>query len=137
MSGENGTTENSDHIVDITERIKQAEQDKLCAAMKPIFDKHVLKSVFPVLGVDSREEVLNGLTQIFIDGYSADRLIIFLNGIRSQLSQCQEVPNAEKTHIIDALMEAALEFRAWLEKQKPPVQEDAKVYDFKKKLEIV
>lgn len=130
MDGENGTI---DQVVDITERIKQVEQEKMRAAMKPIFDKQVPKNVFPVLGADSREEVLSGLAQVFFDGYSADRLIVFLNGIRAQLSQFQDIPNEEKGRIIDALMEAALEFRSWLEKQKPPVnQEEAKIYDFKK-----
>ncbi|MBI5023323.1 MAG: hypothetical protein HZC05_04170 [Candidatus Magasanikbacteria bacterium] len=125
--------ENHGNMADIVEKIKQAEQDKMRAAMKPIFDKHAPKNAFPVLGTDSREEVFNSLTQIFINDYSADALIIFLNEIRIQLSRCQDISSADKGHIIDALIEAALEFRSWLEKQKPAVQEDAKIYDFKKK----
>lgn len=132
MSGENGTT---DQVVDITERIKQAEKDRIRAELVILFDKEAPEAVFPVLGVDSREKVLDNLSQIFFNGYSADALAGFLKEIRIQLSQCPEVPtDAEKERVVDALMKTALDFRKQLvENVHQTNHEDAIIYSLNPK----
>lgn len=132
MSGENGTI---DQVIDITERIKQAEQDKMRADLMILFDKEVPETIFPILGVDSREKVLDDLSQIFFNGYSADALAEFLKEIRIQLSQCPEVPtDAEKERVVDALMKTALDFRKQLvENVHQTNHEDAIIYSLNPK----
>lgn len=132
MDGENGTI---DQVVDITERIKQVEQDKMRADLMILFDKEAPETVFPVLGVDSREKVLDNLSQIFFNGYSADALAGFLKEIRIQLSQCPEVPtDAEKERVVDALMKTALDFREYLVKKNPATShENAIIYSLNPK----